>query len=170
MWWASLREKLRKMPCPSPVQEKRSPLLLMTQVYVPHQRFNLPSSTWIVRRANGQLLPANWGDSWEVLKTIYEKTEGALLCQSSPERWCRTMNSLSFWCLGSISQRSYLNHSLWTPKAFQVYRECLKRSISRCRDFHDPDSYYMQGERRQPLPPHLKVVSLHHLHLRRHAS
>ena len=32
----------------------------------------------------------------------------------------------------------------WTPEAFQVYKRCFKRSISRCRGFYDPDSSYIK--------------------------
>ena len=46
MWWVSLEEKLRKMSRPRPIQKKRGPLLLLTQVHLPYQRLDPPSSTW----------------------------------------------------------------------------------------------------------------------------
>ena len=135
MWWVSLREKLRKISFPLLVQE-RGVRLYCWRKRTSHIKDSIQQAVHeTVWRASGKFPTASWGGNRAIHEAIRRKIERASVCQNSSEKWCGTINSLPLWCLGLANQYPCSNHFLWAPEAFQVYKRCSKRSISRCRDF-----------------------------------
>jgi len=139
MWWYLYKRNQRRCHLPYKLR-RRGVRLCYWHRHTSHIEDSVRQTILeIVQRANSRLHPASWGSNRAVYEAIHEKIERALICQSSSEMPCGIINSLSFWCHGSTSQHPCSNHSLWALKAFQVYKGCLKRSVSRCRGFHNPE-------------------------------
>jgi len=151
-------------------QETRSPPLLLTRGTSDIKDSIRQAVPEAVQRASNKLSTTSQEVIEQSTKPSVKKAERALVCQSSPEKRCGTINSLLFWYFGSTSQHLYSNHPLWAPKAFQVYKGCSKKSMSRCSGFHKPDFCYMWRGRWQPLPPCLEAVFMHHLQPKRYTS
>jgi len=165
MWWASLRERPRKMSPPLLVQETSSLPLLLTgapptsktrsgKQYL--KQYSDPVTNFLQPVEAIELSTRPSMEKQKELrydKALPKKEAGA----STPFRF-DVLTQLT-----NISARITL-YKLW---CFLSLKERSKRSNSRYRGFCNPNFCYMSRRKWQPLPPCLEAVFLHHLHSRR---